>query len=59
MNKEFLRQRTLEINVINKKLTNDDKIGFCHLKLNNIFDRIEKTLNHEIIDWYDLYAEVP
>jgi hypothetical protein len=58
MNKEFLRQKTLEISVVNKKITNEDKIGFCELKLNNVFDKIGKTTNHEITDWYDLYAEL-
>ena len=41
MNKEFLRQKTLKISVVNKKITNEDKIGFCELTLNNVFDKIE------------------
>jgi hypothetical protein len=58
MNKEFLRQKTLKISAVNKKITNEDKIGFCELKLNNVFDKIEKNSNHEVIDWYDLFAEL-
>ena len=58
MNKEDLKSRTLEISIINKKIKNEI-IGFCNLGMINIFDKLEKSENKEITEWYDLDVENP
>ena len=58
MNKEDLKSRTLEISIINKKIKNEI-IGFCNLSMINIFDKLEKSENKVITEWYDLDVENP
>jgi hypothetical protein len=56
MSKEDIKNRTLEISVINKKIKNEI-LGCCNLNMVDIFDKFEKVENKEITEWFELDVE--
>ena len=58
MTREEINTRTLDISITNKKLKNEI-IGCCNLSINDILKKLEKSINHENTDWYDLSFEDP